>query len=138
MAKEVDFDSLPDPSLFSLNVNMSGFMVANSVQTGSSSVVGLWAQGSSDSIKAGGDELSWCAAHLRGTGNDFSREQAGYTTLQTEISNNNNNYGNVTSGGNSIITGASQFTSQFLSFFQPVFDVMDTFTSAIGAWQSGS
>lgn len=133
----VDFDNQVDPMFLLLENSTTTQEKELQIQGSASNVLEDWSNGAATAMDYGNQILQNMAGKMNESGitpTTVSQYQADYNTLQTQVSNLNNQYSNIMQGGGTIVSNLSQVEQQSLQLCQVTIDFQNNMNQLISQW----
>lgn len=132
---DIDFNNQADPGLLLLQNSTETQNLELLIQGAVGQVLQAWSQGATDSINSSDAALTSAANAMSGkTGNTLQRLNVAYQTLQTEVSNVNNQYSSVMQGAGTSLTDLTDVEAQNIQFCSVTSDNQQNTNQLIMAW----
>lgn len=133
----IDLNNQQDPMFLLLENSTTTQEEELQIQGSASVVLSDWSNGAATAMQNSDTILSNMAALINTKGiqsTTVTQYQADYSTLQTQVSNLNNQYSNVMQGGGTIVSNLTQVEQQSLQLCQVTIDFQNNLNQLISQW----
>lgn len=130
-----DLENQEDPSELLINSLVEQNNLLIGIQSGSSQVETLWAQGADSNVTAGDNYLNMLSSQMQNlSGDALSKAQGQFQAAQTEVSNADQNYNNVVQGGSSVMNALTQVEAQAIQLGGTAKQNKDNINTLLVGW----